>query len=102
MLEWSHQWIRNDIDFTKNINILTLEGYITSLTLHIGGARADRVVCNLFKYPGILDDPPVEMTVEHKVYLMSLTELLIISMSICCTPLKFSLPLKSLSAISDT
>ena len=102
MLEWTHRWRQNDSDFTKNITKLTLEGYITSFTLHIGGANADRVVCNLFKYPGIFDEPPVEITVEHNVYLMSFTELLMISMSMCWTPLKFSLPLKSLSAISDT
>lgn len=66
------------------INIyITLDGYITNLTLHIGGAKPDNVVYNLFKNPGILDEPPVDITVEHNYYLISLTDVLIISINIC-------------------
>lgn len=79
----------------------TLDGYITNLTLHIGGAKPDNVVYNLLRNPGIFDEPPVDIIVEHNYYLISLTEVLIISISICYIPLKFSVPVNNLSAISD-
>lgn len=53
------------------------------MTLHIGGAKADKVVYNLFKNPGILEEPPVEITVDDNNYLISFVELFIISINIC-------------------